>query len=113
MKKIICLLVLFFVLSLFVLSSASAYDSSDTGWKIMDYSVDAKIENNQKVQITENITVDFGELQKHGIFRYIPYKYSRSGNNYNVRINIKTQITIKGSCSAVHILYYRQPQMSF
>jgi uncharacterized membrane protein len=67
---------------------AHAYDTSDTGWVVTEFNANAKIDTNRKVNITENITADFGNLSKHGIYRYIPYHYSRNGNNYNVRIKI-------------------------
>ncbi len=39
------------------------------------------------INITEQIAYDFGTTQHHGIFRNIPYKYSRNGYNYNTKIS--------------------------
>lgn len=85
---------LFFVLVILILSlgffsKSLGYDISDTGWKIDDYQVEANINEDRGVDISEKIKVDFDELQKHGIYRYIPYKYERKGNNYNVKIKVK------------------------
>lgn len=67
---------------------AFAYDSSDTGWQITNFDSQVNIFKDQKVKVAETINVDFNNLSKHGIYRYIPYKYSRNGNNYVLRIDI-------------------------
>lgn len=83
MKKIIGI-VLGLLVSFFVLTGVVM--ASDTGWEIKNFSVNATIEADRTTTIEEEIVVDFGNLQKRGIFRYIPYRYTRSGNTYNVRI---------------------------
>jgi len=88
MKKIFLFLLLVISFQLPVFSSVKAYDATDTDWKITDFNSNAQINSDQKVNVTEEITVDFGNLEKHGIYRYIPYKYFRNGNNYIVRIKI-------------------------
>lgn len=64
--------------------------NTDTGWVINNFTSDITIEKDQHVKVSETIEADFGELQKHGIYRYIPYKYSRSGNTYNIRIKVES-----------------------
>ena len=88
MKKLFIYLILIFSLSFFTFSFAKAYDASDYGWKIDEFNVTADIESNRHVTITEEIKVDFDSLEKHGIYRYIPYTYYRNSNNYSVRISI-------------------------
>lgn len=87
MKKII-LLILIFINILFFSSNAHAYDTNDTGWVINEFNVNAHININQSINIEEEIKVDFNSLEKHGIFRYMPYQYTRNGQNYNVKIKI-------------------------
>lgn len=48
-------------------------------WVINNFSSDINILSSGRVQIVETIDVDFGNLQKHGIFRDIPYVYTSSG----------------------------------
>ena len=90
MKKIFVLLYLIFSFLFLHFGFTQAYDATDTGWKISNYNVNAVVDINQKIDITEEITADFGDLQKHGIYRYIPYKYTRNGNSYNIRIKINS-----------------------
>ncbi|HEX5429821.1 MAG TPA: DUF2207 domain-containing protein [Patescibacteria group bacterium] len=51
--------------------------------------IDAKfaINKDASVSVVENIAYNFGSEQHHGIFRDIPYKYSRNGINYNISIS--------------------------
>lgn len=49
---------------------------ADEGWKIENFHSDITIQQNGKIKVTEAITADFGEFEKHGIFRDIPYLYS-------------------------------------
>lgn len=97
MRKIIFYLLLLFTFSFLIFTDSRAYDYSDTGWTIAQFNSSAKIDTSQKVTVTEEITANFGTLSKHGIYRYIPYKYSRSGNNYNVRIKINSIIDDHGN----------------
>jgi len=38
--------------------------------------------------VTENIVYDFGDLQQHGIYRYIPVKYQNELANRNIDIKV-------------------------
>ena len=49
---------------------------ADEGWTITSFATDLVIETNGQVRVTEAIDVDFGSLEKHGIYRDIPYRYS-------------------------------------
>lgn len=92
MKKLFLILLVIFGLA----GYAEAYDTTDTGWKIEKFNVDAQINADQKINIKENISVDFNNLQKHGIYRYIPYQYERNGNKYSLRIKVADVTDDKG-----------------
>ncbi len=63
--------------------------AQDTGWVIEDFNADIHINTDTSVDITETIQVDFGNLDKHGIFRYIPVKYkTKLGNTLNIKFKL-------------------------
>jgi uncharacterized membrane protein YgcG len=70
------------LLSFVILSRASASDE-----RINNYQVDITLNQNSSIDITETINYDFGTLQKHGIYRNIPYKYSARGGSFKLRIS--------------------------
>jgi len=73
-------------LGLFYIKNASA--QGDTGWTIESFNLDARVQKDTNVDITETIIVDFDGLSKHGIYRKIPVSYpTRMGNNINIRIS--------------------------
>lgn len=45
------------------------------GWSIQSFAVDYNILPSGTVRVTEDIAVDFGSLQRHGIFRDMPVRY--------------------------------------
>lgn len=55
---------------------------------ITNFEVRAELQSNRLLRVTENITYDFGDEERHGIFRNIPTKYSRSGANYKLRLQV-------------------------
>src|SRR5450756_2459871 len=59
---------------------------ADEGWVITSFHSDITIAPNSSLTIKEDIQVDFGSLQKHGIFRTIPlrYRYDASHDRYYV-----------------------------
>jgi uncharacterized protein (TIGR04222 family) len=48
---------------------------ADEAWVITSFHSEIQIARDSKLTITEDIAVDFGSLQKHGIFRTIPLRY--------------------------------------
>jgi type II secretory pathway pseudopilin PulG len=62
----------------------SAAGLADEGWVITSFHSDIVMAPNSSLTITEDIRVDFGSLQKHGIFRTIPlrYRYNDSQDRY-------------------------------
>src|ERR1700686_2377769 len=57
---------------------------ADEGWVITGFHSDITIATSSALTVTEDIRVDFGSLQKHGIFRTIPlrYRYDDSHDRY-------------------------------
>ena len=56
----------------FVASPGGA--TAAAGWRITSFSVVYNIDSEGTIEATETINVDFGSLQKHGIFRYLDFK---------------------------------------
>jgi len=66
------------VLTIFVfLVPIQVHASED--WVINSFQADIDILEDGRVQVVESIKADFGNLQKHGIFRDIPEVYERTG----------------------------------
>ncbi len=49
--------------------------AQDTGWEITSFAADLEVDAGGSLQVTERIDVDFGSLDKHGIYRVIPVRY--------------------------------------
>ncbi len=91
MRKILYIFIVATFLAVFFgFSNSQAYDTNDTGWEIDKFNSDVVINEDRSATVKEDIDVNFNNLNKHGIYRYIPYKYSRNGNNYDVRIDVKS-----------------------
>ncbi len=58
-----------------VIAAMTPAAAADTGWTIDAFRADITIQADGSLAIVETIDVDFGALQKHGIFRTIPTKY--------------------------------------
>ncbi len=58
--------------------SPVAAQSEDTGWLITSFTADYTVRADRQIEVTERIAVDFGPLQKHGIYRDIPIKYRKT-----------------------------------
>lgn len=65
------------VLTLFFLLTPSLINAQEN-WTINAFDSEIEILSNGQVNIVETINVDFGSLQKHGIFRDIPFAYTAS-----------------------------------
>lgn len=55
---------------------------------IRDFSVKVELSENRTTRFVEQIEYDFGDEDRHGIFRYIPTSYNRYGANYDYRLKI-------------------------
>ena len=66
---------LLLALSLLALPAASL--AQDTGWTITDFHADYVVHPDGSLGVIERIAVDFGGLERHGIYRWIPVVYKR------------------------------------
>ncbi|MDF1496793.1 MAG: DUF2207 domain-containing protein [Patescibacteria group bacterium] len=57
--------------------------------QITSFNVTATLGADRRLIIREEITYDFGDLQKHGIFRNIPESYLRDGMKYDLRYRLR------------------------
>jgi uncharacterized membrane protein len=60
---------------------------------IGSYEVDITINQDSSILVKEKIGYDFGQEQRHGIFREIPYKYEARGGAFKLRVS---NITVTG-----------------
>ncbi len=61
------------------------------GWTIESFDSEITILENGEVSIVETIEVDFGTLEKHGIFRNIPYIYEKEdGSEYYTELKVNS-----------------------
>lgn len=58
--------------------------------QIQSFSSRIEINPDASVQVQEKIVYDFGENQRHGIFRDIPVDYETSTGNYSLRITVES-----------------------
>ena len=66
--------------------------------QINDFSVDITVHKDSSLTVIETIKYTFDEVPRHGIYRSIPYKYSRRGaTNYNLRMQILSVTDQKGN----------------
>ncbi|CAN5208991.1 DUF2207 domain-containing protein [soil metagenome] len=59
--------------------AAAAAAAQDTGWVIEQFDVAVAVADDGELTVTEDITVDFGGLERRGIFRTFPVRYEVSG----------------------------------
>jgi len=87
MKRVLYLL--FSLLFLYSFNTVSAEES----WDIKNFHSDISILQDGTVSVTENITADFGTVEKHGIFRDIPVVYLKDdGDEYYTKIELQNII---------------------
>lgn len=79
MKKIL------FLFTFFALVSPH-FASAQTSEAIEDYQTQITIFKDSSIRVKETIVYDFGNNQRHGIYRNIPYKYKARGGNYTLRL---------------------------
>ena len=63
------------LVALWLIALATSTARADEGWTITSFHSDIQIAADSALTITETINVDFGSLEKHGIFRTIPLRY--------------------------------------
>lgn len=57
---------------------------------VQDFSSDIIIHSDASVEITDSITVDFENNQRHGIYRHIPVIYERHGISYTMPLRVES-----------------------
>ena len=75
MRSRTCIATIATIAALWLTALAATPARADDGWVITSFHSDIKIAANSELTITEDIRVDFGSLQKHGIFRTLPLRY--------------------------------------
>jgi uncharacterized membrane protein len=65
--------------------------------EIRDFSVDISIRQDATISVTETIRYDFGELERHGIYRDIPYRYSTDVGSYSAALDNITVVDEAGN----------------
>jgi len=63
--------------ALLVPPASLAQDPRDVGWTITSFDVEYRVNADRTIDVTERIAVDFGNLQRHGIYREIAVRYRR------------------------------------
>ena len=71
--RFIALAGLMMALALVVVPVAAA--RAQEAWVIDSFDATYVVSRDGSIEVTEEIAVDFGGLERHGIFRYIPYEY--------------------------------------
>lgn len=61
--------------------------AQNTDWQIEQFHSEITINQDTSIHIEETIEVDFGALQRRGIFRTIPYLYSHNGKSIRTEIH--------------------------
>jgi uncharacterized membrane protein len=84
MKRVLLLVALLFVF-LF-----PAKVSADEGWIIDNFQSDIAIQETGEVRIVETLEVNFNSLDKHGIYRDIPYVYESNGEKTYTQIKVES-----------------------
>lgn len=55
--------------------------------KINGFTADILINADATIEVSETIVYDFGDAEKHGIYRELPYRYSNARGNYRLRFD--------------------------
>lgn len=59
-----------------VIIFVSPAEAQQTPWRIASFEAQVAIQKDGSLRVTETIAADFGVVQKHGIFREIPFAYT-------------------------------------
>jgi uncharacterized membrane protein YgcG len=64
------------VAAVFISTSSPRHAAADQDWVIRSFDVHYTIDKSSVVTVTEDLIVDFGSLERHGIFRDVPVEYA-------------------------------------
>ena len=84
MKRLVSLIV-FFLFTLF-----PTFAHADEGWVINNFDSNIAIQESGEVRVVETIEADFGGLEKHGIYRDIPYAYESDGKKTYTEVDVES-----------------------
>ncbi len=114
MKKLhFSLIFSLFIFGMSVIAPSVAMAQSEEGTvnaneMIFAFQVAAEVKADRTLRVTETITYFFPE-EKHGIFRYIPDRYSRNGGAYRLHLTL-VSVTMDGE-SVPYVIESRSPDL--
>ncbi len=79
---------------------ASSAVAADTGWSIDRFDARIEIQRDGRLLVTEAIDVDFGSLERHGIFRDIPVEYDWPEGRRTMRVYELDVLSVKTAAGA-------------
>ena len=88
--------------TVFVLSLSASPATADQGWVIDSFASTIQVGANGTLSVQEDIVVDFGSQQHHGIFRTIPLRYRFDGTHDRYY-----RLTVHSVSDAVKPLQYK------
>lgn len=65
--------------------------------EIRNFHSDIYIDENGSLTVVEDIEYDFQYAERHGIYRYIPYKYDYGYKRYSIKIDVKDVTDFDGN----------------
>ncbi|HSP10874.1 MAG TPA: DUF2207 domain-containing protein [Candidatus Dormibacteraeota bacterium] len=69
------------IIAIWVIALTASSAGADEGWAITSFDSLIAISVDSTLTVQEDVRVDFGSQQKHGIFRTIPLRYRYDGSN--------------------------------
>ena len=72
--------------------------SADEGWVINDFHSDIAVASDASMVLTETIAVDFGQLERHGIFRKLRVTYDHDSGRYRkLDVSVRSVVDAKAA----------------
>jgi hypothetical protein len=84
------------VFLLLVPFAAHAQTASSGIEQINNFDTQITLQANGVMHVVETIEYDLGPYAKHGIFRKLPYQYTRDGTSYNLRYDVESVVDDQG-----------------
>jgi uncharacterized membrane protein YgcG len=84
-----------FIIAAFVLLlplAVRAQTESSGTERIDNFSSHITVQQDGVIEVVETIQYDLGTYAKHGIYRTLPYQYTRDGASYNLRYHVESVI---------------------
>lgn len=88
---------LIFIITLFAFSFGQIVVAHEgVGEHIERFDTTIQVKADSSIEVEERILYNFGDEERHGIFREIPFKYAVRGGNYELRIEVKQVVDEAG-----------------